>query len=153
THTDPNLPDVRRVVVLGDEAARGTVSWREVAAGEPDAALRERAAAVDPDSLAFLMYTSGTTGFPKGVMHDHAMIRNIVDRANRRATTEPDLILMSLPLYHLFGYAEGMLMSFVTGARQVLTDSFDARECLTLLAAERATLLHGFDTHFKDLIE
>jgi len=154
-HTDARLPDLRRVVLLGDEPAGGTVSWRELTAdtGALDATLRERAAAVDPDSLAFLMYTSGTTGFPKGVMHDHAMIRNVVDRANRMAITESDVILMYLPLYHLFGYADGMLMSFVTGARQVLTDSFDARDCLALLAAERATIVHGFDTHFKDLID
>ena len=60
---------------------------------------------------------------------------------------------MYLPLYHLFGFSEGMLMSMVTGARQVLTETFDPNESLRLLEAERATILHGFDTHFKDLLE
>jgi fatty-acyl-CoA synthase len=109
--------------------------------------------AVDPSATAFLIYTSGTTGFPKGVMHDHAIVRNVVDRAWRMAVTHADTILMYLPLYHLFGFSEGMLMSLATGARQVLTETFDPDESLRLLEAERATILHGFDTHFKDLLE
>ena len=60
---------------------------------------------------------------------------------------------MYLPLYHLFGFSEGMLMSLVTGARQVLTQTFDPNESLYLLEQERATILHGFDTHYKDLLE
>jgi fatty-acyl-CoA synthase len=69
------------------------------------------------------------------------------------AITHADAILMYLPLYHLFGFSEGMLMSLATGARQVLTETFDAAESLHLLEVERATILHGFDTHFKDLLE
>jgi fatty-acyl-CoA synthase len=60
---------------------------------------------------------------------------------------------MYLPLYHLFGFSEGMLMSMATGARQVLSQTFDPNESLCLLERERATILHGFDTHFKDLLE
>ena len=109
--------------------------------------------AVDPDATAFIIYTSGTTGFPKGVMHSHIMIRNVVDRAFRMGITPADTILMYLPLYHLFGFSEGMLMSLATGARQILTETFDPSESLRLLEAERATILHGFDTHFKDLLQ
>jgi fatty-acyl-CoA synthase len=98
-------------------------------------------------------YTSGTTGFPKGVMHDHAIVRNVIDRGSRMGITGADTILMYLPLFHLFGFSEGALMSMVTGARQVLTESFDAAQSLDLLARERATILHGFDTHFKELLE
>ena len=150
------LPALRRVIVLGDGAAPGTVPWPEIldaGAGVSEAALRARGDAVDPDATTFIIYTSGTTGFPKGVMHGHAIIRNVVDRAWRMAITAGDVILMYLPLYHLFGFSEGMLMSLVTGARQVLTASFDPDESLRLLEAERATILHGFDTHFKDLLE
>jgi fatty-acyl-CoA synthase len=118
-----------------------------------DATLRERAAAVDPEATAFLMYTSGTTGFPKGVMHAHRIVRNLVDRAGRMAITQADTIMMYLPLFHLFGFSEGMLMSMVTGARQVLTETFDAAEILGLMECARPTILHGFDTHFKDLLE
>ena len=150
------LPKLERIVVLGDEPHSGTVRWTELLAhgaaaeGRPLAA---RAAAVDPEDLAFLMYTSGTTGVPKGVMHSHRMIRNVTDRAFRLAITEQDVIMMYLPLFHLFAFSEGMLTSMVTGARQVLTESFDAAESLDLIAGERATVIHGFDTHYKELGE
>jgi len=153
---DSSLPALPRVVVLGDELAPGTVAWSsllEAGTRLPDDALPKRIAAVDPDATAFIIYTSGTTGFPKGVMHDHSIVRNVVDRAFRMAITPADTILMYLPLYHLFGFSEGMLMSLATGARQVLTHTFDANESLRLLEQERATILHGFDTHFKDLLD
>ncbi len=149
------LPKLRRVVLLG-EPAPGTLAWTDVlgrGAAVDDGALARRAAAVDPEDLAFIMYTSGTTGFPKGVMHGHRMIRNVVDRAFRLAITEHDVILMYLPLYHLFAFSEGMLTSMVSGARQVLTETFDPAESLELLARERATILHGFDLHFKALCD
>jgi fatty-acyl-CoA synthase len=150
------LPKLERIVLLADERQPETVPWADVLGSGPPAdagALSLRAAAVDPGDLAFLMYTSGTTGFPKGVMHGHAMIRNVTDRAFRLAVSEQDVIMMYLPLFHLFGFSEGMLTSMVTGARQVLTEGFDAAESLELIARERATVLHGFDTHFKELCE
>ena len=150
------LPKLRHIVLFGDEPRPDTVAWSAVLAGGgavDDAALAARADAVDPEDLAFLMYTSGTTGFPKGAMHCHRMIRNVTDRAFRLAITERDVIMMYLPLFHLFAFSEGMLMSMVSGARQVLTEGFDPAESLDLMARERATVLHGFDTHYKELIE
>jgi fatty-acyl-CoA synthase len=153
---DRDLPELRRVIALGGGKEPGTIGWPSLlAAGTRigDAALDARARGVDPDATAFIIYTSGTTGFPKGVMHCHNVVRNVVDRAFRMAITHADTILMYLPLYHMFGFSEGMLMSLATGARQVLTETFDPDECLRLLEVERATVLHGFDTHFKDLLE
>ena len=150
------LPKLGRTVLLGDERRPATVPWPDLlerASVVDERTLAERAAAVDPEDLAFLMYTSGTTGFPKGVMHGHRMIRNVTDRAFRLAITEQDVIMMYLPLFHLFAFSEGMLTSMVTGARQVLTETFDAAESLELIARERATVLHGFDTHYKELCE
>jgi len=150
------LPKLQRVVVLGEARRPATVPWSALldgAARVEERTLAARAAAVQPDDLAFLMYTSGTTGFPKGVMHGHRLIRNVTDRAFRLAITEQDAIMMYLPLFHLFAFSEGMLTSMVTGARQVLTESFDAAESLDLIARERATVIHGFDTHYKELME
>jgi fatty-acyl-CoA synthase len=117
------------------------------------AALSARANAVSADALAFLMYTSGTTGFPKGAAHDHIIVHNVAERASRMGITHADTIMMYLPLFHLFGFSEGMLMSLVTGARQILTETFDPDESLRLIASERATIVHGFDTHLKELME
>jgi len=147
---------LRLVVSAGEAPHPETVHWTAVhEAGDriSATALRARAAEVDPDATAFFMYTSGTTGFPKGAMHDHAIVRNLVDRAFRMAVTPADTIMMYLPLFHLFGFSDGALMSMLTGARQVLTESFDPAESLALIEQERATILHGFDTHFKELME
>jgi fatty-acyl-CoA synthase len=150
------LPALRKIIVLDDAAVSGTIAWSELLEqGKQLRAdqLRARIEAVDPDATAFIIYTSGTTGFPKGVMHCHAIVRNVVDRANRMAITPADSILMYLPLYHLYGFSEGMLMSLATGARQLLTPTFEASESLRLIEAARASLVYGFDTHFKDLLE
>jgi len=147
---------LRLVISTGEARHAETLHWTATqAAGDKvdAAALRARAAAVNPDATAFFMYTSGTTGFPKGAMHDHAIVRNLVDRAFRMAVTPADTIMMYLPLFHLFGFSDGALMSMLTGARQVLTETFDPSESLALIEQERATILHGFDTHFKELME
>jgi fatty-acyl-CoA synthase len=153
---ESRFPNLRRVISVGDAPRAETLSWRGVqAAGDAigAAALGPRAEAVDPDGVALFLYTSGTTGFPKGAMHDHAIIRNVTDRAFRMAITPADVIMMYLPLFHAFGFTEGPLMSMVTGARQVLTETFDPAESLALVEQERATILHGFDLHFKELME
>jgi fatty-acyl-CoA synthase len=84
-------------------------------------------------------------------MHDHSFVRNVSDRAFRLAIGAQDVIMMYLPLFHIFGFTEGMLTSMVTGARQVLTETFDGKESVELIGRERATIVHGFDTHFKEL--
>ena len=153
---EAKFPRLRQVVAVAEAPPSGALGWDAMVAdgaAVADATLRERAAAVDPEAAAFLMYTSGTTGFPKGVMHAHRIVRNLVDRAWRMAITPADTIMMYLPLFHLFGFSEGMLMSMVTGARQVLTETFDPDEILGLMERERPTILDGFDTHFKDLLE
>jgi fatty-acyl-CoA synthase len=153
---EDRFKQLRLVVSAGDAPRAETLHWSAAkAAGDAvaEGALRARAEAVDPDGVAFFMYTSGTTGFPKGAMHDHAIIRNLVDRAFRMAVTPADTIMMYLPLFHLFGFSDGALMSMVTGARQVLTETFDPAESLALVEQERATILHGFDTHYKELME
>ena len=138
---DARLPALRLVIVLADARAAGTLAWPtllEAGTRICDDPLRARIDAVDPDETAFIIYTSGTTGFSKGVMHCHNIVRNVIDRAYRMAITPADTVLMYLPLYHLFGFSEGVLMSMATGGRQVLTQTFAANESLRLLEAERA---------------
>jgi len=152
-HTEA-FPALRRVVVVGDSPYRGTSRWGEVLAGAAavsPAALEQRHLQVDPEATVLIMYTSGTTGFPKGVMHGHNIQRTVIDAGSRMGITPRDVILMYLPLFHVFGLYEGLLMFVATGARMVLTMLFDPGEVLRLIEQEGATIINGFDTHFHAL--
>ena len=153
---DARFPALRHVIVLSDRAHTPTVGWREMLEDGRrvgDACFAERARAVDPEQSAFFLYTSGTTGFPKGAVHGHRIIRNTWDQGERMGVTADDVILMYLPLFHIFGFIHGALMSMIRGARQVLTETFDGDECVELIAREKATMIHGFDTHFQALLD
>jgi fatty-acyl-CoA synthase len=154
--SDDNFPELRRVIILGEDAHDGTISWNEatkLADTVSEATLEACAAAVDPDDVGFIMYTSGTTGFPKGVMHSHILIRNVEERGFLKRITTRDTILNYLPLFHAFGFSEGSMMSLITGARQILTETFDADESLDIVEREGVTILHGFEAHIKALVE
>ncbi len=153
---DSDFPELKRVVIVGTGDYPGTTSWSAAlreADSVADTELEARAQSVDPDDPVLIMYTSGTTGFPKGVVHSHKLIRNVEERAYRMAYTENDVILNYLPLFHAFGYSEGALVSMLTGAKQVVTETFDPDEALDLAERERATIAHGFEAHMQGLAD
>ena len=151
------FPELRGILLVAEgPAPEGFGGWRaalEAGRAVPQEELARRAADVAPDAPAFIMYTSGTTGFPKGAVHSHKLIRNNEERGFKLGLTVRDTILNYLPLFHAFGYSEGALMSPLFGARQVLTAAFDPEECLDLIEAEGVSVIHGFEAHMKGLCE
>jgi len=154
--SDPAFPALRKVVILDEAGHAGTLAWnaaKSAAETVSPAALAERAGKVRADDIALVKYTSGTTGFPKGAMHNHGLIRNVEERAFRMAIRPADTIMSYLPLFHAFGFSECALMSMVTGARQIVTETFDPAEVLDLVERERGSIVHGFEAHAKALAE
>jgi len=79
--------------------------WRRPPLRRPTARSPHAPALSIPMRRPFIMYTSGTTGFPKGAVHSHKLIRNVEERTCRMAITHNNVILNYLPLFHAFGYA------------------------------------------------
>ncbi len=154
--SDGSWSDLKRIVVLdADVVPEGWLGWSDfLRAGSTvsDDVLAARAGSVSPDDPALVMYTSGTTGKPKGVVHSHHAIRNVTDQANRLGVTEVDVTVIFLPLFHAYGFYEGPLLTLVTGARMVLLRRFQPDETLKAIEDERGTMCFGFVTHFSDLL-
>jgi fatty-acyl-CoA synthase len=148
-------PDLNRIIVLGDCDLPNTRGWESMlAAGVDvsDAALAARGDAVNPEDVLMILYTSGTTGDPKGAVHSHAVIRNTQERSKIYGLRPDDVHLNYMPLFHLYGFSEVAIISLMTGGRQVLMSGFDAEAALDLAESETVTILHGFDAHWLDLL-
>jgi len=143
------------VVVLGEPRLAHAESWSAFVAAGADVdgpALAARKAAVDPDGRMVICYTSGTTGHPKGAVHSHRPIRNTHERAQMFGMTMQDVHMSYLPLFHIYGYSEIAMGAVLVGAKQILMEVFDAERALDLAEQERATVLHGFEAHWLDLL-
>jgi fatty-acyl-CoA synthase len=154
------LPDLRFELFLGEQAATPpapVASWSDflargaTVAAEPLLAA-ERALA--PDDVINMQYTSGTTGFPKGVMLTH---RNLVNNAwgiGVKLDYRPgERLALTLPLFHCFGCVVGTLGAFVSAVTICAIDRFDAAQALDLIASQRCQILYGVPTHFRMMVE
>lgn len=89
---------------------------------------------VDPRSVKMVLYTSGTTGRPKGVLHSHDTLARAVQRCARHWNIGPgDAILMPSPVTHVSGYSNGLELPFLVGTRTVLMESWNAPQALDLI--------------------
>lgn len=149
------FPELKRVVVIGERNLPGTLGWaqlNEMASAVPLSDLRARQASVRRDDLALIIFTSGTTGQPKGVMHDHSCVRAIAERARLWRIAPGEITLNYLPMFHLYSFSEIIISGFLTGTRQIVLETFNGEEVLDLVERERVNILHGFDTHYSDFL-
>ncbi len=152
TQVAPRLPALEHVVYLH------STEWDEFVAagiGVGNDAVRERARGIDPHDPVNIQYTSGTTGFPKGVTLSHFNILNNAYQVGERCGyQEADRVCIPVPLYHCFGMVLGCLAATTHGAAIILPGpAYEAEAVLRAVERERCTSLYGVPTMFIDLLE
>lgn len=149
------LPDLERTIVLRG-SARGALAWTDfLAHGEsvPGSEARDRAAAVSADDLSDLLFTSGTTGQPKGVMTTHGQnLRAFAAWSELVGLRAGDRYLVVNPFFHAFGYKAGWLASLMRGATVLPHAVFDVPAVLERVARERVSVLPGPPTLYQSFL-
>ena len=166
------VPSLKRVVMMGDSAIPGALGWesfrdlgdlphhdsqarhdqRHQSPQESHILNSHAAMAPEPTDTALIVYTSGTTGNPKGVLLSHNGMRLCFDRAEAMQLQASDIQLTYLPLFHVYAISYSMIMSFMCGGAQVIMSGFQVDQALELIAKHRVTVVHGFDAHFNDFM-
>jgi acyl-CoA synthetase (AMP-forming)/AMP-acid ligase II len=157
-----DLPHLERTVVIGGSAGAGagrgrpTATWeafRDLGAGVAGKEVTARIAALGPDDISDVIFTSGTTGAPKGVVATHGQsLRTFADWSRIVGLEEGDRYLIVNPMFHTFGYKAGVLACLMRGATMVPVPVFDAGAVLERIAAERITVLPGPPTLYQSLL-
>jgi len=152
---DHDLPELERIVTLRGEA-HGAQRWRDfLAAGErtSESSVRARADAVQPNDVADMLFTSGTTGKPKGVLSEHGQnLRAFEVWSGWVGLREGDRYLVVSPFFHSFGYKAGWLSALMRGATIFPHPVFDADAVLQRIERERITVLPGPPTIYQSLL-
>ena len=147
------LPALRHVFVVG---GNGNSDFAKLLAPEEnrDATTLLCERQLSPDDVIQLLYTSGTTGEPKGVMHtSNTMLSNLVPFAERLHLDADDVIHMPSPMAHQLGFMYGIVMPVMLGATAVLQDVFEPKEMARQIAQERVTFTMGATPFLNDLTE
>jgi len=151
------LPELRAVVTIDERRHAGVYAWTDLLqeAGELRApALAAAQAAVGPSDVCYILYTSGSTATPKGVMLAHGgVIDNGFDIGERQHLTGADRVWLAVPLFWSFGSANALPAILTHGGSLVLQESFEAGEALALLEGERCSVYYGMANMARAILE
>ncbi len=146
-----NLPFLRNVVTVGF-SMEGCLTWEQMLRRSslvPREEVRRRASLVKPDDVCNMQYTSGTTGFPKGVMLTH---RNIVNNGktigDRMDLSTADRMMIQVPMFHCFGMVLSMTSMMTHGGTLCPIPYFSPKSSLACVNDERITCFNGVPTMF-----
>jgi fatty-acyl-CoA synthase len=146
------FPKMRNVVYIGQEKYRGMYSAAELlllGSNMDEQQLLDIKKTVVPDDVMMMQYTSGTTGFPKGVMLSHYnLANNGYLTGEHMKFTANDKLCICVPLFHCFGVTLATTNCLTHGCTQVMVERFDALVVLASIHKERCTVLYGVPTMF-----
>lgn len=149
-----DFPKLQNIVTL-PRGPRGTITWEELLElgnNVEDQDLDDLVDSVDYEDPTIIVYTSGTTGFPKGAVHSHRILRNECSIAGYLEVESSSRILGHMPFFHVAGAFSGILIGLITGGALILMERWDPEEALRLIERERVSMLGGIPTHFIDLL-
>ena len=152
------LPELKNLVLISDQIYPGMFNWKhilEMGKVLPDHVLAERQRSCQFDDIVTLLYTSGTTGSPKGVMSTHYGIINttLASGENQRLTAK-DRLCLSVPLSHMFGSVCVTLGAVSKGATLVIpSETFNPQKILEGIDNERCTAIYGSPIAFITLMD
>ncbi|WP_369778532.1 FadD3 family acyl-CoA ligase [Streptomyces sp. R33] len=153
----PGLPHLEQVVVLAEDAPQDFRTWKDFLAGGDGVgaeAVRERAESIRPEAPSDIIFTSGTTGSPKGAVITHAQSLRCYDVWSELAgLREGDRYLIVNPFFHTFGYKAGIIACLMRGATMVPQPVFNVDTVLANIAAERISVLPGPPTLHQSLLD
>ncbi|MEU8523083.1 AMP-binding protein [Streptomyces sp. NPDC048577] len=154
------VPTLRHRVLLGastEDLAGGALDFgRDLYAPEPDPELLASLDAIEagPDDAGQIMFTSGTTGEPKGVVHSHNTLYSMNRaQADVLGLTGDEVTAMGSPTTHQAGFTWNFVMPLLLGATAVQVDRWDPRLMLRTLQEQRVTFFMGAPTFLSDLID
>src|SRR5262249_13242428 len=143
-----DAPALEHVVVVRDDPPPGAHAWTGLAEGASAAP----GAAADPEAVRLLLYTSGSSAEPKGVLHsDETLLAEARSLGPVHGLGPDDATLVPSPLAHVSGIVHGLLVPAVHGVRAVLMERWDPARGLALVACERITYMVGAPTFLRDL--
>ncbi|PCJ60692.1 MAG: cyclohexanecarboxylate-CoA ligase [Rhodospirillaceae bacterium] len=149
-----DLPKLEHVLVIGGdgENAFERVLLNPALDAKMDKAALFKARRPVPDDVSLLMYTSGTTGQPKGAMHTaNTLMGSVKPYCEGLELTEKDVVLMASPLAHLTGFLYGLMVPIYLKSKGVLQDIWSAEECAKQIEAEGVTFSMGATPFLADL--
>lgn len=151
------LPYLERVIFAGGATPEGMLNFRDMmklADAVTDEQLRERQATLDCHDVINMQYTSGTTGFPKGVMLTHYnIINNGKTIGDGMAFTPDDRLCICVPLFHCFGLVLATMASITHGTTMIPVEAYSPVPVMNALSSEHCTAVHGVPTMFIAMLE
>ena len=154
TALQPILPELQQIVVVGGSGSNSFEALLSGPAWEtaPGAKQILTSARPGPDAVTQLIYSSGTTGEPKGVMHTaNTVFANIIPYAKRLKLGADDVVLMASPMAHQTGFMYGLVMPVILRASAVLLDIWDPAKGIELINAERVSFTMASTPFLTDL--